>query len=90
MEWIKYTIDTTSAAEDDIAYMLNSLGIIGVEIEDKVPVGADENGGYFGDVVPEMPEDDHLARISFYLKKLDRTKLTIAYARIATTRPIIP
>ncbi len=69
MEWIKYTIDTTSAAEDDIAYMLNSLGIIGVEIEDKVPVGADENGGYFGDVVPEMPEDDHLARISFYLKK---------------------
>jgi ribosomal protein L11 methyltransferase len=38
MEWIKYTIDTTSAAEDDIAYMLNSLGIIGVEIEDKVPV----------------------------------------------------
>lgn len=69
MEWIKYTIETTSAAEDDIAYMLNTLGIIGVEIEDKVPVGADENGGYFGDVVPEMPEDDHLARVSFYIKK---------------------
>ncbi len=68
MEWIKYTIDTTEEAEDDIAYMLNSIGIIGVEIEDLRPVTAEENGGYFGDVVPEMPEDDHRARISFYLK----------------------
>ncbi|MCR5294529.1 MAG: 50S ribosomal protein L11 methyltransferase [Lachnospiraceae bacterium] len=69
MEWIKATIDTMSGAEDDISYMLNTLGIIGVEIEDKVPVGADENGGYFGEVVPELPEDDHRARISFYIKK---------------------
>ncbi len=68
MEWIKYTIDTTEEAEDDIAYMLSSIGIIGVEIEDLRPVSAEENGGYFGDVVPEMPEDDHRARISFYLK----------------------
>ncbi len=69
MEWTKYTIHTTEAAEDLIGYMLSEMGIIGVEIEDKVPVTAAENGGYFGDVVPEPPENDHLAEISFYLKK---------------------
>ncbi len=69
MEWTKYTIHTTEAAEDLIGYMLSEMGIIGVEIEDKVPVTAAENGGYFGDVVPEQPENDHKSKISFYLKK---------------------
>ena len=80
MEWTKYTIHTTEAAEDLIGYMLSEMGIIGVEIADKVPVTAAENGGYFGDVVPEMPENDHLAEISFYLKKSPKGALANAAA----------
>ena len=54
MEWMKYTINTTEEAEDLVCSMLNDFGIMNVEIEDKAPVSPDENGGYFGDVVPDL------------------------------------
>lgn len=66
MEWMKYTINTTEEAEDLVCSMLNDFGIMNVEIEDKAPVSPDENGGYFGDVVPDLGFDDHTARVSFY------------------------
>lgn len=65
-KWNQYTIHTTEEAEDLISGVLYELGITSLEIHDKKPVTAEENGGYFGDVVPEMPEDDHLADITFY------------------------
>jgi len=66
MEWIKYTINTTEEAEDLVCSMLNDFGIMNVEIEDKAPVSPGENGGYFGDVVPDLGFDDHTAKVSFY------------------------
>lgn len=66
MKWKKYTIHTTEEAEDLVSGLLAELGITSIEVNDKRPVTPEENGGYFGDVVPEMPEDDHLADISFY------------------------
>ena len=66
MIWHKYTIHTTEEAEDAVSYMLYELGITSIEINDRKPVDPESNGGLFGDVVPEMPEDDHLAEISFY------------------------
>ena len=66
MEWMKYTINTTEEAEDLVCSMLNDFGIMNVEIEDKAPVSPDENGGYFGDVVPDLGFDDHRAKVSFY------------------------
>lgn len=66
MKWNQYTIHTTEEAEDLISAVLYELGITSLEVQDKKPVSAEENGGYFGDVVPEMPEDDHLADITFY------------------------
>ena len=66
MEWMKYTINTTEEAEDLVCSMLNDFGIMNVEIEDKAPVSPDENGGYFGDVVPDLGFDDHTAKVSFY------------------------
>ena len=38
MKWNKYTILTTTAAEDVISAMLGELGIEGVEIENHVPL----------------------------------------------------
>ena len=58
MEWMKYTINTTEEAEDLVCSMLNDFGIMNVEIG--------ENGGYFGDVVPDLGFDDHTAKVSFY------------------------
>ena len=36
MKWDKYTIDTTTEAEDFISMMLSENGIEGIEIEDNV------------------------------------------------------
>ena len=68
MEWTKYTINTTEEAEDLVCSMLSELGITGIEIEDKVPVLPEENGGYFGDVVPNLGYNDHKAKVSFYVE----------------------
>ena len=69
MTWKKYTIHINSDAEDLVCAALYDLGITSVEIEDKQPASQSELMGLFGDVVPEMPEDDHLAQILFYLEE---------------------
>lgn len=66
MKWFRYTIHTVEEAEDAISGLLYSLGISGIEIVDKKPVEAEANGGLFGEVLPDLPEDDHKADISFY------------------------
>ena len=38
MKWNKYTIETTTAAEDYLSSALMDLGIEGVQIEDKDPI----------------------------------------------------
>ena len=68
MRWDKYTIDTTTAAEDLISAMLAELGIEGVEIENNVPLTEEEAGGMFIDFPPELPKDDGSSRVSFYLE----------------------
>ena len=42
MKWDKYTIDTTTEAEDFISMMLSENGIEGIEIEDNVPLKKQE------------------------------------------------
>ena len=81
MEWIKYTINTTADAEELITASLNEIGISGVEIEDKRPVDAAANAGLFGEVIPEMPEDDQLARISFYLDYAEDQEAVLSRVR---------
>lgn len=67
MKWDKYTIATTTAAEDVISAMLSELGIEGVEIENNVPLTDEEAGGMFIDFPLELPPDDGASRVSFYL-----------------------
>ncbi len=68
MKWIKFTIETTTEAEDLMASMLNDLGIEGIEIEDNQPVlDGDKQGGVFQELQPDMPEDDGRSRVSFYV-----------------------
>ena len=38
MKWNKYTLTTTTEAEDLISSMMMDAGIEGIEIEDKIPL----------------------------------------------------
>ena len=55
MKWNKYTIETTTAAEDYMSAMLADLGIEGVEIEDNIPLSKEDQADMFIDFLPELP-----------------------------------
>ncbi len=68
MKWNRYTIKTTTAAEDIISCALADLGIEGVEIENNVPLTEADMAKMFIDFLPEIPEDDGKSSVSFYLE----------------------
>ena len=68
MKWNKYTLLTTTEAEDLISSMMMDVGIEGIEIEDKIPLSEKDRSQMFVDILPEGPADDGPARISFYLE----------------------
>ncbi|MBR5566108.1 MAG: 50S ribosomal protein L11 methyltransferase [Roseburia sp.] len=68
MKWNKYTIETTTAAEDYMSSMLLELGIEGVEIEDKIPLSEEDQADMFIDFLPELPPDDGVSYVSFYIE----------------------
>ena len=68
MKWNKYTIETTTAAEDYMSAMLADLGIEGVEIEDNIPLSKEDQADMFIDFLPELPPDDGVSHVSFYLE----------------------
>ena len=67
MKWKKYTIHTTTEAEDIVSLMLNELGVEGVQIENNVPLSDADTKGMFIDILPELGEDDGTSRVSFFL-----------------------
>ncbi len=67
MNWIKYSINTTTFAEDFVSAMLLDLGIDSIEIENNVPVSSEKEGGTFAELQPDLPEDVGLSTVSFYL-----------------------
>ena len=68
MKWNKYTLTTTTEAEDLISSMMMDAGIEGIEIEDKIPLSEKDKSQMFVDILPEGPADDGVAKISFYLE----------------------
>lgn len=68
MRWNKYTIETTTEAEDYMSSMLLELGIEGVEIEDKIPLSKEDQADMFIDFLPELPPDDGVSYVSFYIE----------------------
>lgn len=67
MKWTKVEISTTCEAIDLIYIMLDDLGIEGIQIEDNVPITEEEKEAMFIDFLPELPEDDGTAKVSFYV-----------------------
>lgn len=68
MKWNRFTITTTTQAEDFISEMLAELGIEGIEIEDNIPLSKEDTMAMFVDILPELPPDEGEAKISFYLE----------------------
>lgn len=67
MKWKKFTLTTTTEAVDLVSSMLDDIGIEGIEIEDNIPLTEKETKGMFIDILPELPPDEGVARVSFYL-----------------------
>lgn len=76
MKWTRITINTIASAEDVIIASLADIGIEGVEISDHQPLTEEEKAQMFVDIMPEGPEDDGKASLSFYLEEdADITKV---------------
>lgn len=67
MKWNKYTIKTTTQAEDFISSMLADLGVEGVQIEDNIPLSQAEKEQLFIDFLPVLPPDEGIAYVSFFV-----------------------
>ena len=81
MRWNKYTLLTTTEAEDLISSMMMDAGIEGIEIEDGVPLSESDRAKMFVDILPDGPEDDGTARISFYLEPEQDNEAVLAAVR---------
>ncbi len=68
MKWDKFTIETTTEAEDLVSNMLMELGIEGIEIEDNIPLSKEDTMAMFVDILPELPPDEGKAKVNFYLE----------------------
>ena len=67
MKWNQFRLNTTTEAEDIVSSMLADLGIEGVQIEDKIPLTQSDKEQMFVDILPDIPEDDGCAYLTFYL-----------------------
>ena len=67
MKWKKFRIKTVTDAEDIVISTLYDIGLEGAQIEDKVPLTAAEKEQMFVDILPEGPEDDGIAYLSFFV-----------------------
>ena len=67
MKWSQFRLKTTTEAEDIVSSMLADLGIEGVQIEDKIPLTQQDKEQMFVDILPDIPEDDGVAYLTFYL-----------------------
>lgn len=68
MKWKKYTIETTTAAEEYMSSMLMEYGIEGIMIEDNIPLSKEDQADMFIDFLPELPPDEGISYVSFFIE----------------------
>ena len=77
MKWKKFKIKTITEAEDIIISTLYDIGLEGAQIEDKVLLTAMEKEQMFVDILPEGPEDDGVAYLSFFVEEDEKGTLML-------------
>lgn len=71
MKWSRLRIKTITDAEDVIISTLYDIGLEGAQIEDHVPLTSREKEQMFVDIMPDAPEDDGIAYLSFYIEQAE-------------------
>ncbi len=77
MKWMKFKIKTITDAEDIIISALYDIGLEGAQIEDNIPLTALEKEQMFVDILPEGPEDDGIAYLSFFVEEAEDGSLKV-------------
>ena len=77
MKWMKFRIKTVTEAEDIIISTFIDIGLEGAQIEDKIPLTALEKEQMFVDILPEGPEDDGIAYLSFFVEEKEDGSLEV-------------
>lgn len=68
MKWTKLTVETTCEAVDLLNAFLDEEGVLGVQIEDNMPLTDEEISDMYIDLLPDdMPVFDGTAKVSCYL-----------------------
>ena len=83
MKWNKFTLKTRSEVEDIVISTLADVGIEGVEIQDKQPLTESDNQQMFVDIMPDIPDDDGIAYLNFYLDVDEDKEKVLADVRAA-------
>ena len=83
MKWNKFTLKTRSEVEDIVISTLADVGIEGVEIQDKQPLTESDKQQMFVDIMPDIPDDDGIAYLNFYLDVDEDKEKVIADVRAA-------
>ena len=84
MKWKKFRLETITHAEDIIISTLYDIGLEGAQIEDKIPLTAAEKEQMFVDILPDGPEDDGIAYLSFFVEETDDGKLKLQDEEVDT------
>ncbi len=82
MKWVKFRLKTITDAEDIIISTLYDIGLEGAQIEDKVPLTALEKEQMFVDILPEGPQDDGIAYLSFFVEEEEDGSLKVQGERV--------
>lgn len=77
MKWVKFRVKTITDAEDIIISTLYDIGLEGAQIEDKIPLTALEKEQMFVDILPDGPEDDGIAYLSFFVEEKEDGSLEV-------------
>ncbi len=77
MKWMRFKIRTKAEAEDILVGSMQDIGLYGAQIEDHVPLTAAEKEQMFVDIMPEQPDDDGSAVVSFFVEETPDGKLLI-------------
>lgn len=68
MKWTKITVETTCEAVDLLSAFLNEEGVLGVQVEDHIPLTEEEMEAMFIDLLPDHQiPDDGIAKVSCFL-----------------------
>ena len=83
MKWNKFTLKTRSEVEDIVISTLADVGIEGVEIQDKQPLTESDKQQMFVYIMPDIPDDDGIAYLNFYLDVDEDKEKVLADVRAA-------